>query len=209
MLKDFDSFLRSNRWMASGSRWEWRQSSKLFKNEWNEVGNVWNEAGNVWTKSAKPVVLEPLDPAPGPFMEQSPFLLLLRVSLQPCQLYAPGNKKEAKGKSAIVPYCKKVANVASAFKNADSAEKDEMTKRLVEELRNKGNYFVFEKNDAQQQMEQMKVLEKVWHSLRDCERMREWKMLERQGSQFLREKHCGGRLQEWLCGRSVGNPRQR
>ena len=45
--------------------------------------------------------------------------------------------------------------------------------RLVEDLRRKGYSFVFKKNDAWQEMEEIKILEKVRHSLRDCKRTRE------------------------------------
>jgi hypothetical protein len=79
---------------------------------------------------ASKVVLEPLDPAPDPFMEQTPFCPII----QPAGRHVCGEEEEFKGRPA---HCKMVANVASVFENVGSAEKGEITMRLVEELQNK------------------------------------------------------------------------
>jgi hypothetical protein len=118
------------------------------------------------------VVLEPLDPAPGPFMERNPFF----PNGEPADMsIVCGKEKEAKGKPANAAYRQVVAKVAPEFKNASRKEKGEITMRLVEELRNKGYCFVFKKNDTWQEMEQTNILEKIRHSLRDSERTREKK----------------------------------
>jgi hypothetical protein len=61
------------------------------------------------------------------------------------------------------------------WRKATSTEKCEISMRLVEDLQNRGYCFAFKKNQAWQEMEQTKVLEKVRHSLRDCERTRDKK----------------------------------
>ena len=82
---------------------------------------------------ASKVVLEPLDPAPDPFMEQTPFCPII----QPAGRHVCGEEEEFKGRPANAAYRKMVANVASVFENVGSAEKGEITMRLVEELQNK------------------------------------------------------------------------
>jgi hypothetical protein len=86
-----------------------------------------------------------------------------------------GKENEAKGNPANAGYRTMVAKVASAYKKATRTEKREISMQLAEDLQNRGYYFVFKKNEAWQEMEQTKVLEKVRHSLRDCERTRDKK----------------------------------
>jgi len=129
-------------------------------------------------------VLDPLDPTPGPFTERNPFLTngVPRKMSIIC-----GKENEAKGNPANAGYRTMVAKVASAYKKATRTEKREISMQLAEDLQNRGYYFVFKKNEAWQEMEQTKVLEKVRHSLRDCERTRD----KKHAGKVKRVDHCG------------------